>query len=437
MAHDYGDLVHLPIGPQHFYLLNHPEHIRDVLVTRQRNFVKAPKFLRGNGRQGSPRTTLLRLLLGEGLLTSNGDVHRHHRRLVQPAFHPHNLAAYGAVMTEAAVRAQGRWRDGEVLDIEGEMQRLTLTIVGKTLFGADLESEAEELSQAFAVILSLHDRITMPVAAWLQKLPLPPVRRFQKALGRLHATFSRLVAERRAGTLDRHDLLSLLLARDTAGDAAGLSDAQVQDHLRTFFLTGYFTTASALTWAWYLLAQHPEAEGKLHAELDAVLGGRLPTADDLKDLPYTQMVFAEAIRLYPPVWLIPRWTLAEYEVGGYLIPADAAILISPYVIQHDPRYFPEPFRFDPQRWLPEAKGQRPPFAYCPFGGGPRQCIGEGFAWTEGMLLIATLVQPWRLRLFPGHPVEVQARRATALQPRYGMRMIVERRTSASLPTGNG
>src|SRR5262249_9034941 len=208
--------------------------------------------------------------LGEGLLTSNGDVHRHHRRLVQPAFHPHNLAAYGAVMTEAAVRAQGRWRDGEVLDIEGEMQRLTLTIVGKTLFGAGLESEGEELSQRFAVILSLHDRIAMPVAAWLQKLPLPPVRRFQKALGRLHATFSRLVAERRAGTLDRHDLLSLLLARDTAGDAAGLSDAQVQDHLRTFFLTGYFTTASALTWAWYLLAQHPEAEGKLHAELDAV-----------------------------------------------------------------------------------------------------------------------------------------------------------------------
>jgi len=434
LAREYGDLVHLQIGPTHIWLLNHPDYIKDVLVTRQRNFAKTLGFLRSPSEKALPRATWLKLLLGEGLLTSEGDVHQHQRRILQPAFHAHNLATYGAVMTQCAARTREQWQDRAALDIAQEMRRLTLTVIGRALFGADVESEAGEISQAFATIIDLHGRLTMPLAVRLQEFSLPTTRRFRKALGRLHITISRLIEERQASGTGRDDLLSLLLyAQNTGDDGGDMTDGQVWDHLRTFFLTGYFTTANALTWTWYLLSQHPDVEAKLHAELDSVLMGRLPTADDLEHLPYTHMVFAEALRLYPPIWVMPRWALNDYEAGGYVLPARSLVLISQYVMHHDPRYFPDPFRFDPQRHTPEAKTERPAYAYFPFGGGPRQCIGEGFAWTEGVLLIATLAQQWQMRLVPGHPVELQPQLSTTLQPRYGVRMILERRKSLPDP----
>jgi cytochrome P450 len=431
LAREYGDLVHLQIGPTHIWLLNHPDYIKDVLVTRHRNFVKSLGLLRSpSQKKVVPEATWLRLLLGEGLLTSEGDVHQRQRRVLQPAFHAHNLARCGAVMTQCAARTRERWRDRAALDIAQEMRRLTLTVIGKALFGADVESEAEEISQAFATIIDLNGRLTMPLAVWLQKFSLPTARRFRKALGRLHVTLARLVAERRASGADRDDLLSLLLyAQNTGGDEGGMTEAQVWDHMRTFFLTGYFTTANALTWTWYLLSQHPDVEAKLHAELDSVLMGRLPAADDLEHLQYTRMVFAEALRLYPPIWAMPRWALNDYEAGGCVVPARSLVVISQYVTHHDPRYFPDPFRFDPQRYTPEAKTERPAFAYFRFGGGPRQCIGEGFAWMEGVLLLATLAQQWQMRLVPGYPVKPQPQLSTTLRPRYGVRMTLERRKS--------
>lgn len=428
LTREYGDLVHFHIGPRHIWLLNHPDHIKDVLVTRHRNFAKTLGFLR------KPEATWLKLLLGEGLLTSEGDVHQRQRRILQPAFRAHHLATYGAVMTQCAAQMREQWQAHASLDIAQEMKRLTLTIIGKALFGADVEAEAEEISQAFATVIDLQGRLTMPLAVWLQKFSVPTTRRFQKALGRLHVTISRLIDERQASGTDRDDLLSLLLyAQNTEDDEGGMTDVQVWDQMRNFFFAGYLTTANALTWTWYLLSQHPDVEAKLHAELDLVLRGRLPRADDLKHLPYTQMVFAEALRLYPPIWVMPRWALNDYEAGGYVIPAYSLVLISQYVMHHDPRYFPDPFRFDPQRFTPEAKAERLAFTYFPFGSGPRQCIGEGFAWMEGALLIATLAQQWQMRLTPGHLVEPQLQLSTTLQPKYGMRMILERRKSLPAP----
>jgi cytochrome P450 len=428
-AREYGDLAHLQIGLLRTYVLNHPDYIKDVLVNHHRSFPKMPVFIRSHEDKRSLSMTWLRLLLGEGLLTSEGDGHQYQRRLLQPAFHPQRLAAYGAVMTEYAARARERWQDGATVDIAQEMTRLTLPIVGKALFGAELESETEEISNAFATIIELHGRLTSPLAGFMRRLPFPASRRFQSALDRLHVTMARSIAERQASGIDQGDLLSVLLrAQGTAGDERGLTEAQVLDQMRTFFVTGYFTTTNALTWTWYLLSQHPDVEATLHAELDSVLAGRLPKVDDLKKLPYLAMVLAESLRLYPPIWIMSRWTLSDYEMGGYLVRANSLLVISQYVMHHNARYFPEPFRFDPQRWTPEAKAERPAFAYFPFGGGPRQCIGEGFAWMEAMLLLATLAQQWQMRLVPGHPVEMEAQATTTLRPKYGMLMTLKRRT---------
>jgi cytochrome P450 len=332
-------------------------------------------------------------------------------------------------MTEYAARALERWQDGATVDIAQEMRGLTLPIAGKALFGAEVDFEVEEISDAFATVIELHSRLTSPLAGFMRKLPLPASRRFQRALDRLHVTITRSIAARQASGIDQDDLLSALLrAQETAGDERGLTEAQVLDQMRTFLLTGYFTTTNALTWIWYLLSQHPDVEATLHAELDSVLAGRPPTVEDLKKLRYTEMVFAESLRLYPPIWIMPRWTLSDHEMGGYVVRANSLLVISQYVMHHDPRYFPEPFRFDPQRWTPEAKAERPAFAYFPFGGGPRQCIGEGFAWMEAMLILCTLAQRWQMRLVPGHPVEMEAQATTILQPKHGMLMTLKRRT---------
>ena len=431
IARDYGDLASFQMGPIQTHLLNHPDYIKDVLVTHHRNFIKIPVVTPRRERKTRPRTTWLKLLLGEGLLSSEGDLHRQHRRILQPGFHPQRLAAYGALMRHYAIGAMERWRDGDTVDVAREMRRLTLPIAGRALFGTDMESEAEEITEAFATIIELQCRITMPVAILFKRFPLPTSRRFQNAMDRLHVTISRCIHERQASGTGGDDLLSILLhAQDSEGNGCGMTDAQVLDHIRTFLLTGFFTTANALTWTWYLLSQHPDVEARLHAELDSVLAGKAPTVDDLKNLRYTEMVLAEALRVYPPIWIMSRWSLSEFKFGDCNLPAKSFILISPYVTHHSPRHFPDPFRFDPQRWTPEARAERPAFAYHPFGGGPRQCIGEGFAWMEAMLILATLAQQWQMRLVPGHPVEMEAQASTTLRPKYGIRMTLRQRKPA-------
>jgi cytochrome P450 len=329
-------------------------------------------------------------------------------------------------MTDYAARTTARWHDGETLDISQEMMRLTLAIVGKTLFDADVEAEADEIGAALNAVMELFDFLLMPFSELLEKLPLPHVRRFQKAKERLDATIYRIIEERRRSNEDRGDLLSMLLsARDEEGDGGQMTDLQVRDEVMTIFLAGHETTANALSWTWYLLSQHAEVEGKLHEEIDAVLEGRTPTVEDVPRLRYTEMVLAEAMRLYPPAWAIGRLALQDHEVGGYTIPAKALVLLSPYVTHRDERYFPEPTRFDPERWTQQAREARPQFAYFPFGGGARRCIGEGFAWMEGILLIAALAQHWRMRLVPGHRVETLP--VMTLRPKHGMRMTVEKK----------
>ena len=411
MARRYGDVVYIPLGRQHIYCISHPDAIRDVLVTHQNKFKKSRMLERA------------RVLLGDGLLTSEGDHHRRQRRLVQPAFHRDRLAGYGAVMVERAAVARDRWQPGLPFDVLQEMMRLTLAIVAQTLFSTQVDSEADEIGTALTEVFSLFEIILLPFSEILEKLPLPAVRRFQRAKKRLDETIYRLIAERRASGIDAGDLLSMLLMariEDDEEGSGGMSDEQVRDEALTLFLAGHETTADALTWTWYLLSQNPEAEAAFHAELDRVLAGRLPSFDDLPLLRYTEAVFAEALRLYPPAWGIGRRALEDYQAGEFLIPARSVMLMSPYVMHRDPRWFPDPLAYRPERWLADDPS-RPKFAYFPFGGGARVCIGERFAWMEGTLLLAVIGQRWRLRLEPGHRVETHAR--ITLRPKFGMRMI--------------
>ena len=414
LAQRYGDISYFKLGPQECFFLNHPDLIKDVLVTNSHNFMK------GLALQRAKR------LLGTGLLTSEGEFHRRQRRLALPAFHKSRVASYAAVMTDHAVQMRERWRDGQTMDITEEMMRLTLGIVGKTLFDADVVSDSKDVGEAMNVAMDLFKTVTVPFYNLLQKLPLPQVRRFDKARAKLDKIIYRLIEERRASGKDRGDLLSmLLLAQDEEGDGGGMTDQQLRDEAMTIFLAGHETTANALTWTWYLLSQNPEAETRLHNELAEVLGSRVPDFADVTRLRYTEMVLAESMRLYPPAWALGRLSLEDAEIGGYFVPKGALVLMSQYVMHRDPRYFPEPLGFEPERWTEEARTRRPQFSYFPFGGGPRRCIGESFAWMEGVLLLATMAQQWQMRLAPDQVVAL--RPVITLRPKYGMKMRVMRR----------
>jgi cytochrome P450 len=413
-ASEYGDLVYFKLGPQDIYFLNNPGEIRDVLVTNNRNFTKS----RG--------LELAKKFLGESLLTSEGEFHRRQRRLAQPAFHRDRINGYAAVMVEHATRTRGRWNDGQTVDVGHEMTRLTLSIVAKTLFDADVESDAREVGESLTALMQMFRRLTSPFPNLLEKLPLPSNIRLLKARNYLDALIYRYINERRASGEDRGDLLSmLLLSTDVEGDGSGMSDEQIRNEAMTLFLAGHETTANALTWTWYLLSQHPDVEETLHREIDSVLAGRLPQPADFQKLRYAEMVFAEAMRLYPPAWVIGRRAINDYTISNCVLPPRSVILMSPFVVHRDARYYPDPVRFDPERWTPEARELRPKFSYFPFGGGPRVCIGESFAWMEGVLLIATIAQKFRMKLVPGQ--EVEPRPMITLRPKRPIRMLLESR----------
>jgi len=304
--------------------------------------------------------------------------------------------------------------------------RLTLAIVGKTLLDADVESDAGDVGQAMSVVMELFETLTLPFFELLQKLPLPQLRRFDNAKRKLDRIIYRLIEDRRRRGIDRGDLLSmLLLAHDEEGDGGQMSDEQLRDEAMTIFLAGHETTANALTWTWYLLSQHKDIEDKLHSELDEVLGTVPPTFADVARLPYTEKVLAESMRLYPPAWAIGRLTTVNCEIGGYPVARRSLVVMSQYVMHRDGRYYRDPLLFDPERWTIAARESRPQVSYFPFGGGPRRCIGEGFAWMEGILLIATLAQQWQMRLVPNHPVALKP--VITLRPKHGMKMTLNRR----------
>jgi cytochrome P450 len=414
VSDEYGDVVHYRLGRQDAFFLRHPDHIKDVLVTHQHNFQKGP------GIQWA------KLFLGEGLLTSEGEFHTRQRRLSQPAFHRQRIASYGAVMTEHARRARERWGDGEILDLDREMMRLTLAVAAKTLFDAELDRDAAMIGESLTDIIALFPRFSLPFASLVHKLPLASNRRFEAARARLDATVHGLIAERRASGKDHGDLLSMLVqSQDHEGDGEGMSDGQLRDEVMTLLLAGHETTANALTWTLYLLSQNPRAEARMHEEIDEALGGRAAGVDDLPRLAYTERVVAESMRLYPPAWGIGRRILQDYPLDGYVLPGGGIVSMSPWVTQRDARFYPDPLRFEPDRFTPENKAARPKFAYFPFGVGARQCIGEPFAWMESVLLLATIAQTFRLRLVAGHRVAPQP--LITLRPRHGMRMVVEHR----------
>jgi cytochrome P450 len=427
LARTYGDVASYQMGGEQVFFVNDPQIIKDILVTNARSFMK------GRGLQ---RT---KPLLGEGLLTSEGAVHLRQRRLMQPAFHRDRIAGYGKTMVEYADRMRRNWTAGATIDAAREMNRLTLSVVGKTLFDADVESQAAEVGEALTGVLESFWTMMLPFANVIERLPVPHLRRARRSRAQLDKMIYGMIAERRASGRDRGDLLSMLLNAQDEDDGGVMTDRQVRDEAMTIFLAGHETTANALMWTWYLLSGAPDVEAKLHDEIDRVLHGRLPSIEDLRSLPYTERLVTESMRLFPPAWIIGRRATADVPLNpspgargstppgtGYVVPAGSICVMSQWVMHRDARFYPDPERFDPDRWTPEFRAALPKFAYFPFGGGPRQCIGESFAWMELILIVSTIAQRWRLRLVPGHPVEPQA--LVTLRAKHGMKMTLKLKT---------
>jgi cytochrome P450 len=413
-AREYGDLVSLRLAHRRLALLSHPDGIEEVLATRNRHFVK-------NYAQ-----RMLAPWLGNGLLLSEGDFWLRQRRLMQPAFRRERVASYGQTMVALTRRMLDSWQDGPARDIHQEMTRLTLAIAARTLFDADISDRASDVSQA--LVQMMHDfnarfRGLFAAPLWL---PTPAHRRTRRGISRLREVIDRIIAERRRSGQDRGDLLSLLLsARDEEGDGGRMTDRQVRDEVLTLLLAGHETTATALTWTWYLLATNPAAAERLAAEVREVLGDRPPSVADLPRLRFTEQVVWESLRLYPPVYGFGREAVQDTEVMGYRIPKGWNVIMCQWVVHRDPRFFHDPERFDPDRWADGLAQRLPRYAYFPFGGGPRLCIGNAFAQMEAVLVLATVAQAYHFTLDPAHPVEPDP--VVTLRPRCGVRAPLRRR----------
>lgn len=417
-ARTYGDVVHFRPGPFHAYLLNHPDHIRDVLVGRPAKFLK-------NRIQG----WMVKPLLGKGMIISNGEDHRRQRRAAQPAFAPKRIDGYCGMFVRHAEEAMKAWGTGGEYDIDTEMLRLAMKNLCEALFNAntaDISKRAEEALPIAIELLTKDSELWVPLPSWL---PTRHNRKKKEVIRGLTDIALSFADDWRKSGVDRGDLLSMLmLARDEKG--CPIAQAELRDHLVTMFAAGYETTAFTLIWAWILIAQHPSVEAALHAELDRVLGGRAPTAEDLPKLTYTSMVLKETLRLYPAAWVLAlREPVEDVAIGGYRIRKGSFLFISPYIIQRDPRYFDDPERFDPERFSPNAEKEIPRGAYLPFGIGPRVCIGQSFSQTEALLVLATLAQHYRVSVKPGQRLDPWG--GLALRPPAGVRVRITPRTSGA------
>jgi cytochrome P450 len=403
----YGDVAYLTFLGQPTYVLNLPEHIEHVLVTRQRNYIK-DKLQR----------VLLEEFLGRGLLVSEGDFWLRQRRLMQPAFHRQRVAAYGQLMSEQALRLRALWRDGERRDIAEDMMKLTLGIVVRCLFGLELEDGAAAMvAPALTRVMDHFTKVqALVVPSWV---PTPENLGYRAAVQRLYATVDAIVRRRREVGGDTGDLLSMLLQVQDE-DGSRMSDQQVRDEAITLMLAGHETTAITLSFCWDLLSRNPEAEAALHQELDSVLSGRVPTVEDLPALPFTEAVVKESLRLFPPAWSLSREAAEADEIAGWRIPAGAMVWLNQWTVHRDPRFYEEPLAFRPQRWMDGLERRLPRFAFFPFGGGPRLCIGLSFAMMEARLALATLAQRFRLARVSEGPVELLP--SITLRPKHGMPM---------------
>ena len=409
-----GDVSTFRVGKIPAFLINHPDLIRDLLVTNHSKFIKGRALQRAKG------------LLGEGLLTSEKEFHLRQRRMIQPAFHRSRISEYAKAMIESGETMSDSWMDGEFRDIDKEMMRLTLWIVGKTLFSANVEDEAMQVGAAMNTIVSMFNFMLLPFSEYLEKLPLPPIRKLKNARKTLDEVIYKIIDERRASGEDKGDLLSMLLLAQDEETGGGMTDKQVRDECLTLFLAGHETTANALTWTFYLLSQNPQAEKKFHAELDEVLGDRALTPEDYGKLKCTEHILAESMRLFPPAWTIGRLATEEHEFNGFQIPKNGLVLASQFVMHRDSRFWENADEFQPERWdklsIKEAGNK---FIYFPFSKGVRNCVGEGFAWMEGVLLLAILGRKWKLSLASEQKIGLQA--MVTLRPKYGMKMKIEKR----------
>jgi cytochrome P450 len=411
---DYGDVVRSRFLYLHAYFLYNPADIETLLTTGAKSYRKARSL----------RSPFFHRLVGNGLVTSEGDFWRRQRRLAQPAFHRQRISSYGDIMVEYAERAIAKWEAGEQRDISKDMTRLTLEIVVKTLFNSDVSNDADHVGENLSVLVKPF--ASQATLKWIldNRLPTPGHRRYFNAVSQIDKIIFRIIAERRASGSDEGDLLSMLLqAQDE--DGSQMSDAQLRDEVMTLFLAGHETTALALSWSWYLLATHPEAERKFIAELDEVLGGRAPEVSDLPKLKYTEMIAKETMRLYPPAYAIGREAIEETEIGGFRVPKRTQLFAFQWVTHRDARYFERPDAFEPERWASESVQRLPKYAYFPFGGGPRQCIGNYFAMMEIVLLLATIGQRFRFSVADGQKVEVLP--VLSLRPKNGIKVVVEER----------
>jgi cytochrome P450 len=412
-AREFGDIFYYRAGWIQVYFLNHPDLIESALIGQHQSFLKDRVI------QNS------RWFLGEGLLTSEGSSWMRQRRLCQPAFHRERLAAYSQIVTGCAQEMLATWSHGEIRDVHQEMMQLTLRVVARVLFSVEVKRETEQVQQALNLLMkhTSGGRMILPPA--FRFLPLPFLIRVRRAVRQLDEVVYGIIRHRRTSAYENGDLLSMLMAaRDE--DGSQMSDRQLRDEVMTFLLAGHETTALSLSWAWYLLSQHPECEHQLTLEIQRVLAARLPTFEDLARLRYTENVIKEAMRLYPPAWSLARTAAKNLELGGYGIPAGSNLVMSQWIMHRDPRFFPQSDRFDPERWSGTEMQKLPRFAYFPFGGGPRFCIGASFAMTEATLLLAAIAQQFQLRLVSGHKVEPLP--SITLRPKNGIRMSLHRRS---------
>jgi cytochrome P450 len=404
----YNGIIYYKVGPFHVYVLSDPEIVHEAMVEQAPNFGKGFIVQRAFGR-----------LMGNGLFTSDGDLWKRQRKLMQPVFHSKRIESYAQTMVEHTQRMLTQWDNStsKRLQVGDEMMKLTLSIVTKILFNADVSDDNEKVGEAMAELvdgLTNQSSGIIKIPAWI---PTPANRKETHAINTLDNVIHNIIAQRRASGEDAGDLLSMLLmAQDE--DGKGMSDKQLRDEAVTLFIAGHETTAVTLTWAWYLLSQHPEVEAKLHAELEQVLNGRAPTVHD--QLPYTDMIIKETMRIYPPVPLVPRTVMEDTVVGGYRFVKNAGVLFAAYAAHRNERYFPEPERFSPERWADDFEKRIPKYAYFPFGGGPRICIGNQFALMEARLILATIAQQRKLSIVPGQTIEPIS--FVSVRPKFGIQM---------------
>lgn len=413
LSKKYENIIRFKLGPQDVILLNDPDLIKDVFVTNNHKFIKS------KGLQ------MAKAVLGEGLLTSEHDLHARQRKMIQPSFSAKKISYYSEIMTDFTLNYSNSLKDGDEKDLSSEMMSLTLDIVCKALFDSDVEADTKKLQDSLGILIEMFDEVTNPFYYLLKNTSLPKYKKFNEAKEFVDQIIFKMIKERRGNSHERNDLLSTMLNAQDEDDKKGMSDIQIKDETLTLFMAGHETTANLLTWTLYLISQNQRVEAKIIQEINNVVGDRTPNYDDIHNFTYLKKVLTESMRVYPPAWVIGRINTEDHILNNYKIPKGTVILASQYIIHRDSRFYQSPLKFIPERWNEERKNNIPKYAYFPFGTGARVCIGEQFAWSEGILILSILLKRWRFILSKEQKIDVKP--LITMRPKYGMKMIIKER----------